>query len=427
MPSRSEALFNRAKKVIPGGVSSPVRFYEPFPFFVSSALGSKLTTADHKTCIDYCMGYGAIVLGHSYPSVIDSVRSQLDKGTLFCTPSEKEVLLCESISKLVPCAEMVRLVNTGSEATMHAIRLSRAFTKKKKVIKFDGCYHGAYDYVLVKAGSGAATVPSSEGVLEETSSHTLVVPYNDSAGLERTIERNPDVACVIIEPVLANMGLILPDRNYLNEVRSITRQKDVVLIFDEVVTGFRLGLGGAGEFFGVKPDIATFAKALGNGFPIAAIAGRAEIMQQLSPSGSVYQASTFAGNAISVTASMSCLGALMEAKNSIYPQMSRMCDSVTATLRDEAEDLKLNCVVNSIGSMYQLFFTSDKVRDASGARKSDQAKFRRLYDYLLKDGVFIPPSQFETCFLSYSHSEDDCDRTVEAYRNALGKIRDDKV
>jgi glutamate-1-semialdehyde 2,1-aminomutase len=369
------------------------------------------------------MGYGAMVLGHSYSSVIEAVRSQIDNGTLFCVPTEREIKLAEMICKVVPCAEMVRLVNTGSEATMHAIRLARAFTKGKTVIKFEGGYHGAHDYVLAKAGSGAASMPASEGVLEEASARTVVVPYNDTAALERSIERNQDAACVIMEPVLANIGLVLPEKRYLNEVRKITAQKDVILIFDEVVTGFRLELGGAGEFFGIKPDLATFAKALGNGLPIAAIAGKKELMSKLAPAGPVYQASTFAGNPVSVAAATATLETLIEAKNSIYPKIARTCDSIVNGIKDALSSAQLECTVNSIGSMFQLFFTGEKVKDEASARKSNLATFRKLFEDLVKRDVFIPPSQFETCFVSYAHSEDDVDKTIEAYGEAFRRVK----
>jgi glutamate-1-semialdehyde 2,1-aminomutase len=420
---KSEQLYTRAKKVIPGGVNSPVRFYDPYPFFATSARGSRITTADHRAYLDYCMGYGAMILGHGYPSVIEAAKSQLENGTLFCVPTEREIKLAEMINKVVPCAEMTRLVNTGSEATMHAIRLARAFTKRKDVVKFAGCYHGAHDYVLAKAGSGAASLPSSDGVLDEAASHTHVVPYNDPAALEREIEKNKSgTACVIIEPVLANIGLVAPEKGYLNEVRKITEQNDVVLIFDEVVTGFRLALGGAAEFFGIKPDLSTFAKALGNGFPIAAITGRREVMQQLAPAGSVYQASTFAGNPVSVAAATAALGTLVEGKNAIYPQIARMCDNIVGGIKDMLSAAKLECAVNSIGSMFQVFFTPEKVKDEASAKKSDAANFRRLFDELIKRDIFIPPSQFETCFVSYAHNEDDADKTIEAYGEAFRRI-----
>ncbi len=421
---KSEQLFAKAKKVLPGGVNSPVRFYEPYPFFATSALGSKLTTADHHMYLDYCMGYGAMLLGHGYSSVIEAVKSQLDKGTLFCVPTEGEIKLAEMICKVVPCGEMARLVNTGSEATMHAIRLARAFTKRKGVIKFEGGYHGAHDYVLVKAGSGMASMPASEGVLEEASAYTKVVPYNEPAALERAIEKNrSSTSCVIMEPVLANIGLVLPEKGYLNEVRKITEQNDIVLIYDEVITGFRLALGGASEFFGVTPDLATFAKALGNGVPIAAIAGKKEIMGKLAPAGTVYQASTFAGNPVSVAAGIATLETLIEAKNTIYPKIARTCDSIVDGIKDMLASAQFNCTFNSIGSMFQLFFTSEKVKDEAGAKKANAIMFRRLFDELLKQDIFIPPSQFETCFVSYSHTEDEADKTIEAYGQALRRIR----
>ncbi len=419
----SHQLFAKAKKFLPGGVNSPVRFYEPYPFFVTSALGSKLTTADHQIYLDYCMGYGALVLGHSYPSVIEAVRSQLDNGTLYCVPTEYEIKLAEMICEVVPCGEMVRLVNTGSEATMHAIRLARAFTQRKGVIKFEGGYHGAHDYVLVKAGSGMASMPASEGMLEEASAYTKVVPYNMPAELERAIEKNRDTACVIMEPVLANIGLVLPEKGFLNDVRKITEQNDIVLIFDEVITGFRLALGGASEFFGVMPDLATFAKALGNGLPIAAIAGKKKIMDRLAPVGHVYQASTFAGNPVSVAAGIATLKTLTESKNTIYPKIAKTCDNIVDGIKDVLAREQLNCTLNSIGSMFQLFFTSEKVKDETSAKKANARMFRKLFDELIKQDIFIPPSQFETCFVSYAHTEDDADKTIEAYGRAFREIK----
>jgi glutamate-1-semialdehyde 2,1-aminomutase len=419
----SHQLFTKAKKILPGGVNSPVRFYEPYPFFATSALGSKLTTADHQIYLDYCMGYGALVLGHSYPSVIEAVRSQLDNGTLYCVPTEYEIKLAEMICEVVPCGEMARLVNTGSEATMHAIRLARAFTQRKGVIKFEGGYHGAHDYVLVKAGSGMASMPASEGMLEEASAYTKVVPYNMPAELERAIEKNRDTACVIMEPVLANIGLVLPEKGFLNDVRKITEQNDIVLIFDEVITGFRLALGGASEFFGVMPDLATFAKALGNGLPIAAIAGKKEIMDRLAPVGNVYQASTFAGNPVSVAAGIATLKTLTEAKNTIYPKIAKTCDNIVDGIKDALAREQLNYTLNSIGSMFQLFFTSEKVKDETSAKKANARIFRKLFDELIKQDIFIPPSQFETCFVSYAHTEDDADKTIEAYGRAFREIK----
>ena len=424
MSRNSKFLFDRAKEVIPSGVNSPVRFYEPYPFFAVSGKGSKIFTADHKGCIDYCMGYGSLLLGHAYAAVLESVKSQIEKGTLFCVPTEKEVNLAETFSKVVPCAEMTRLVNTGAEATMNAIRLARSFTKKKKIIKFEGCYHGAHDYVLARAGDSTRVgMPTSEGTIEEVSSQTLVVPYNDYSTLEQVINKDDDVACIIIEPVPANIGLIIPDKQYLNEIRKMTQKMDIVLIFDEVITGFRLALGGASEFFGIKPDLATFAKAMGNGFPIAAIAGKKEIMEQFSPSGKVYQASTYAGNPVSVSASLATIETLINSKNEIYPKIARTCDRIVQGINDEIEQLDLHLTMNAIGSMYQLFFTSGNVDDEKSAKKSDVAIFKKFHNELFKRGIFIPPSQFETCFISIAHSEDDADKTIECYNDALRKVR----
>jgi glutamate-1-semialdehyde 2,1-aminomutase len=424
MVNISESLFNRAKNVIPSGVNSPVRYYDPYPFFAVSANGSKIITADHKICIDYCMGYGAVLLGHAHPIVTESVKNQLDIGSLYCVPTEKEVKLAELISQIVPCAEMIRLVTTGAEATMNAIRLARAFTKKKKILKFDGGYHGSYDYVLANAGSGAGNLPQSEGNIEEATSQTLVIPYNNSEELDRAISNNDDIACVIIEPILANVGLVLPEKQYLNDVRKMTQQSDIVLIFDEVITGFRLALGGASEFFGIKPDLATFAKAMGNGFPIAAVAGKKEIMLQLAPAGRVYQASTYAGNPTSVSASISTIESLIMAKDEIYPNIAKTCDGLVNGIRDAMEDAKFNFTLNAIGSMFQLFFSIEKVNDFKSAKKSNARNFRILFDELLKRGIFIPPSQFETCFISSSHSEDDIYKTIEFYGDALRRVKE---
>jgi len=420
---KSKELFDRSLRVIPGGVNSPVRFFKPYPFFVSSGFGSKIVTADHRTLLDYCMGYGSLILGHSYPQVLETIKNQLDKGTLFCIPTEKEVYLAELLTDIIPCAEKIRILNTGSESTMTAIRLSRAFNKRKKIIKFDGGYHGAYDYVLVKAGSGAANIPSSEGSFEEISKETLIVKYNDLEDLENIIKKESgNISCLIVEPILGNYGLVLPEKNYLNNLRKITRENDIILVFDEVITGFRLSLGGASEFFGIKPDLATFSKSLGNGFPIAAICGKAEIMDQLSPIGNVYQASTYAGNPISVSACIATMQILKANKNTIYPQLARSCDTLVQGIRDSINKFDEFFTINSIGSLFQIFFTSGKVNSTLDVIKSDQKLFEKFFLMLLQKDIFIPPSQFETCFTSFSHNEEDIERTIESYSNSLLNI-----
>lgn len=423
--SNSEKLFLRAKKVIPSGINSPVRYYAPYPFFVKKADGDSIWDVDGHHYLDFCNGYGALLLGHKRKEILSNVQSQLKKGTLYCAPTELEVELSELISKNYPSMQKVRLVNTGSEATMTAIRLARGFTKKKKIIKFEGCYHGAHDYVLVKAGSGAAhmSVSVSEGGLDEVSKNTLVAQYNNSQELASILESEKDVAAVIIEPVLANMGLVLPEKNFLNEVRKITSEHDVVLIFDEVVTGFRMSMGGAQKYYSIKPDITTLGKALGNGFVIAAVGGRNEIMNMLSPEGNVYQASTYAGNPISVSAAIASVKTMDKNKTNLYPRLEKSCKKLTSAIKDLASDMKIPHQINSISSMFQIFFTDASVRDYSSAKAADSTKFKKLFRELLKNGVFVAPSQFETVFLSDAHGKKDIQKTVLAYEKALRTVK----
>jgi len=319
----------------------------------------------------------------------------------------------------------VRLVNTGAEATMTAIRLARGFTKKKKIIKFEGCYHGAYSSVLVKAGSGSAHIgiSVSEGGLKEASKSTLVVPYNDSQTLDRVLSKNKDVAGLIMEPVLANMGLILPEKNFLSDVRKITKQHDVPLIFDEVVTGFRISEGGAQQTFKIKPDITTLAKALGNGFTIAAVGGKKEIMNKLAPGGNVYQASTFAGNPISVTAAINSIKIINKNKNKLYAKLERNCELLTSEIDDLATDHKIPHQINSKASMFQVFFSNKPVTDYKTSKKADGKKFNKLFVNLLKNGVFIAPSQFESVFLSDAHTDADITKTLGAYGLSLKAVK----
>lgn len=424
--NKSRILFEKACKVIPGGVNSPIRYFKPHPFFVESANGNKLFTNDGNTLIDYCLGYGSVFLGHGNQRIGTEVKYQIDKGNLFCTPTEKEIQLAETCTKIIPCAEMVRVMNTGAEATMHSIRLARAFTKKTKIIKFEGGYHGAFDYVLNKAGSGVVDLERSDGILTESASKTITIPYNDLKSLQSAInkdENHDDIACLIVEPVMANTGLILPEKEYLSNIRSITKQNNIILIFDEVITGFRLALGGASEFFGIKPDLATFAKTLGNGYPISLVAGKKEIMSGFAPSGSVYQASTFAGNPISVTAALKTLEILIDEKNIIYPKVARTCDKLVDSIKDLAIDKKVDIVINSIGSMFQSFFSHKPIINYNLVKLSNIRAFNDLFKILLAKGIFIPPSQFETCFISTHHNEEDIEKTIDAYEEALSMVR----
>lgn len=419
---KSKELFEEAKKLIPGGVNSPVRAFEPYPFFVEKASGSKMFSVDGDTYIDYCMSYGALILGHCPEEVLNAVREQLDKGTVYGAPTELEVKFSELICKIYPPMEMLRLVNSGTEATMHAIRLARGFTGRKKIIKFEGCFHGSHDNVLVKAGSGATWfgAPSSLGVPEETARNIIVLPYNNFEAIEETLKREGhEIAAVIIEPVIANSGLILPKEGYLDFLRKLTEDYGIILIFDEIVTGFRVALGGAQEYYGVKPDITTLGKILGGGFPLAVFGGRKEIMENLLPCGKVYQAGTFSGNPVSVTAGYTVLRLLAKERNKIYLKLEKNCEKLRKALLDLTADYGLEAQVNGLASMFQIFFSQSPVSDYATAKLSDTQMFYSYFTELLKQGVFIPPSQFETCFLSTAHSEEDINGTMAAFDKAL--------
>ncbi|MCW4035158.1 MAG: glutamate-1-semialdehyde 2,1-aminomutase [Candidatus Bathyarchaeota archaeon] len=423
--SVSEGLFERAQNILPSGVNSPVRAFKPYPFFVKSAQGSRLTSVDGNSFIDYCMAYGPMILGHSFEGVLDVAKAQLSKGTLYGAPTEKEVKLGELVRELFPSMEMLRMVNSGTEATMHAIRLARGFTGKNKIIKFEGCYHGAHDYVLVKAGSGATSfgAPDSLGIPQETTKNTIVLPYNNLESLEDTLkQQSSDIAAVIVEPVIGNAGLILPQKDYLQNLRRLTKTYGVLLIFDEVITGFRLALGGAQEYFQIKPDLTTLGKILGGGFPIGMFGGRKEIMQHLSPSGKVYQAGTFSGNPVSVSAGYAVVQTLQKNKDEIYPKLEHNCEILTKAVADSASDHRLTVHVNNIASMFQVFFAPKPVTDYASAKCSDTKKFYVYFKELLKSGVFVPPSQFETCFLSTAHTQNDLQKTVDAVDCALAKV-----
>jgi len=421
----SKPLFEKASKLMPGGVNSPVRMFKPYPFFTQKATGSKHYDVDGNSYIDYCMAYGAIIFGHSYPPIIQAVKKKLDLGTVYGTPTEAEVQLAELITDSLPCAEMVRLVNSGAEATMHSIRLARGYTGRKKIIKFDGCYHGAHDSVLVKAGSGAASfgIPTSQGIPEDTTKNTLVVPYNSVPLLQEIFEKEGDeIAAIIVEPVIGNMGVIPPSKGYLNEIRRIADKYNALLIFDEIITGFRLAIGGAQEYYQVIPDLVTLGKVLGGGFPISAIAGKRKIMEHFSPIGKVYQAGTFSGNAISVVAAIETINELKRKNSNLYDSLGQFVKELTNSLRDFISKNDMNVQINNISSMFTVFFTDIPVTNSDGARSCDNAEFMKFHSELMKRGVFFPPSQFESCFVTTSHNEEDLSKTVDAAVAALKAI-----
>ena len=425
--SKSLRLFEKAKKLVPGGVNSPVRAFAPYPFFAVSGKGSHIKDVDGNEYVDYCLAYGPLILGHAHPAVVGAVKAQLDKGTMFGTPTEQEVELAEMICESVSSAEMVRLVTTGAEATMSAVRAARAYTGKKKIVKFEGCYHGAYDSVLVKAGSGATTfgIPNSLGVPEETTSNTLVCAFNDVEDLERIFKKEKDsLAAVIIEPVVGNIGVVPPREGYLQNVRELTEDYGVVLIFDEMITGFRLAFGGAQEYYGVKPDMTTMGKILGGGFPIAAFAGQREIMENIAPVGKAYQAGTYSGNPVSVTASLATLKTIKSEGAVFYERLDSKRVKITQALEEAAEEHGIPVIVNGVASMFQIFFNSSQVYDYLTAKASDTKKFMAYHHSLLERGIFIPPSQFETCFISHVHDDQDIEKTTDGIRETFNKLND---
>ncbi len=416
---KSRKLFDEAKKVLPGGVSSPVRAIKPYPFYTKRANGSKITDIDGNEYIDYVMGYGPLLLGHNHPAIKDAVVRQLEDGWLYGTPSELEVSLAREIIKLYPSIDMVRFVSTGTEATMGALRAARGFTGKNKFIKIEGGFHGAHDAALVKAGSGATTLgtPDSAGVPADFTKNTLQVPYNNIEAMTEAIKTHrEDVAAVIIEPVLGNIGPILPKKGYLQDVRSVTKENDIVLIFDEVITGFRLAMGGAQEYYGITPDMTTLGKILGGGFHIGVIGGKREIMGNISPAGAVYQAGTFNGSPVSMAAGLAVINTLKKEK--VHEKVNKAGESMRRALSDVISDMGLDYSVSGVSSMFKVFF-GDMPYDYQDALKCDKEKFNVFFRKMLSDGVFLPPSQYETNFLSLAHSQDDIDKTVQAYQRNL--------
>ncbi len=421
----SRNLFNEAKRHIPGGVNSPVRAFRSVggvPVFVASGRGSRIRSVDGKEYIDFVCSWGPLILGHSPKTVISSVKKMLDKGTSFGMPTEEEVILAREIKKAYPSIELVRLVSSGTEATMSAIRVARGWTGKRKIVKFEGCYHGHSDYLLAKAGSGALTLnlPDSAGVPEEMVKFTIVLPYNDLSAVENAIYSDNDIAGVIVEPVAGNMGVVLPEKGFLEGLRKITQEKNIVLIFDEVITGFRLARGGAQELFGIRPDMTCLGKILGGGFPIGAYGGRKDIMSCVAPEGTVYQAGTLSGNPVAVTAGIAML---RELTGALYRELEKKTKWFTEELKGIADEAGVPVTINSIASMFTIFFTKDPVRNFAEAKKSNVEMYSRFFHELLSGGVHFPPSQFEACFISRAHRDKDLERSLDVSRKAFKKLK----
>lgn len=414
---KSSDLFEVAKTLMPGGVSSPVRAIRPYPFYTARAGGSQITTVDGTTLTDCCMAYGPLILGHAHPQIRKAIEAQLKNGWLYGTPSPLEPAFARMITSDHTGMDMVRFVSSGSEATMAAIRLARGFTGKQDIVKIEGGFHGAHDGVLVKAGSGATTtgVPDSAGIPADIVAHTRQVPYNDPEALESVLSGTNDIAALIIEPVLGNIGPVLPRDKYLQEIRSITRAHDVLLIFDEVISGYRAGIGGAQALYSVRPDLTTLGKIIGGGLPVGAFGGRRDIMEMVSPQGPVYQAGTFSGNPLSLTAGIATIEWL-HAHRSIYHDL----DEKTRALEESLENSPGGSFVR-LGSMFKWFFRSKPPENYREVKECDTAAFGRFWRRMLDAGIFLPPSQFETNFLSAAHSDQDLTAITRAYKQCLSE------
>jgi glutamate-1-semialdehyde 2,1-aminomutase len=420
---RSEELFEEAQRYLPGGVDSPVRAFKAVggtPLFIKLGRGSRLYDEDGNELIDYVCSWGPLILGHAQPRIVRVVKKALERGSSFGCPTELETTLARMVCEAMPSIEMVRFVNSGTEAAMSAIRLARAFTGRNRVVKFAGCYHGHSDGLLAKAGSGMATlgIPTSPGVPAVLTSDTLVAPYNNSEAVERIFKDfAPDIAAVIVEPVAGNMGVVLPQPGFLEHLRSLTRQSGALLIFDEVITGFRVAYGGAQSLYDVSPDLTCLGKIIGGGFPVGAYGGRKNIMEMVAPSGPVYQAGTLAGNPLAMTAGIETLSILKESK--VYDELERKSSHLAKGITEAASEAGVDIQLSRLGSMFTVFFTKDIVTDYETATKADTKLYAKFFHQMLAQGIYLPPSQFEATFVSSAHTDRDIQATVEAAEKAF--------
>jgi glutamate-1-semialdehyde 2,1-aminomutase len=425
--SRSEHLYERARRVIPGGVDSPVRAFGAVggvPRFVERGRGSDIVDVDGRTYVDYVQSWGANLFGHAHPEIVEAATRAAARGTSFGAPTEGEVLLAEAISRAVPSVEMVRLVSSGTEAAMSAIRLARAATARERIVKFEGCYHGHSDSLLARGGgSGLATfgIPSSPGVTEGAAADTLIAPYNDLGAVRHLVEREAErIAAVVVEPVAANMGVVPAERGFLEGLRELCDATGALLVFDEVVTGFRIAFGGAQELYGVRPDLTVLGKVMGGGFPSAAFGGRRDAMELLSPVGSVYQAGTLSGNPVAVAAGLSALS--LAERQDPYPKLAAVAARLEASLADAFADASIPVTINRAESMFSVFFTDRAVRNYADAAAADHRRYARFFHAMLERGVYLPPSGYELWTLSTAHGEEAIERTLDAARSAARSL-----
>jgi len=427
MESKSSKLFAKARKLIPGGVNSPVRAGKAVgmdPPFIARSKGCYLWDTDQRRYIDYVCSWGPMILGHAPPKVVKALQERIPKGTSYGAPTELEVEMAQMIADMVPSIEMVRMVNSGTEATMSAIRLARGYTGRTKLVKFEGCYHGHADSLLVSAGSGVATlgIPGCPGVPADLAGHTLSLRFNDLDQVGETMDRfGKEVAAVIVEPVAGNMGVVLPEKGFLEGLRAMTAKHGALLIFDEVITGFRVSPGGAQELYGIRPDLTCLGKIIGGGLPVGAYGGRKEIMASMAPEGNIYQAGTLSGNPLAMAAGLATLKELRKGK--IYRELEEKGRRLFTGLKEAASSAGLDAAVNRVGSMGTLFFTRGAVTDFASAKQSDTRLYGSFYGQMLSQGIYLAPSAFEAWFLSSAHDERSIDRTIDCAERAFRTMR----
>jgi len=422
---KSKTAFKKACEIIPGGVNSPVRAFKSVggqPILISKGKGSKITDIDGNEYIDFISSWGPLILGHAYEPIVEAIQKAAELGTSYGAPTLQETEMAELIVSMMPSVEMVRMVSSGTEATMSAVRLARGVTGRSKILKFAGCYHGHGDSFLIKAGSGALTLglPDSPGVPESIAKDTLNANYNDIASVEKLFaEFGQEIAAVIVEPVAANMGVVLPEKEFLEGLRNITEKHGALLIFDEVITGFRLSTGGAQEYYGVMPDITTLGKIIGGGLPVGAYGGKKAIMEQLAPVGPIYQAGTLSGNPLAMAAGLEMLKTLKN-NPSIYIELERKSAKLEKGLKENLQKTRTKGVINRVGSLMTLFFTDlEKIESFEDVMKSDQLKYAKYFSLALESGIYLAPSQFEAAFISNAHSDEDIEKTIEASYQAM--------
>ncbi len=424
--ARSRKLFEEAKKHIPGGVNSPVRAFRSVggePLFIKKAKGSKIFDADGKAYIDYVLSWGPMILGHAHPRVSAALKKAVASGTSFGAPTELEITLAKMVKKAVPSIELVRMVSSGTEATMSAIRVARGHTGRDKIVKFDGGYHGHGDSLLVKAGSGVATfgLPDSPGVPADLAKFTMTVAYNDLEAVKEMAAREGEqIACIIVEPVAGNMGCVPPDPGFLEGLRQVCDQYGIVYILDEVMTGFRVAYGGAQQLYKIKPDLTCLGKVIGGGLPVGAFGGTREIMEKVAPVGPIYQAGTLSGNPLAMTAGIETLKLL--ARPGVYKTLEKSSSELEQGLRAAAQEAGIPTTINRVGSMFTTFFTDQRVKDFKSAKTSDTVKFGNFFRSMLKSGVNLAPSQFEAAFMSLAHTRADLAKTIEAARKSMKSL-----